>query len=43
MYGKRHKLNRRKSGKMFSRGADRSHRKNFSTRTSGPMRGGIRL
>lgn len=37
---KRMKLSRRKSGKMFSKGAKRVHVKNAK---SSPMRGGIRL
>lgn len=42
---KRHKLNRRRSERSFTRGAGRVHRKNFmsSGAFSGPMRGGIRL
>lgn len=42
---RRRKLNRRYSEKSFSRGADRSHRKNFMSHggSVGPMRGGIRL
>lgn len=37
---KRMKMNRKKSKKMFSRTADRVHKKNFPNRV---MRGGIRL
>lgn len=37
---KRKRLSRRKSGKMFSKGASRTHEKNVRR---SPMRGGIRL
>lgn len=37
---RRKKMNRRKSRKLFSRTARRTHKKNLSV---GPMRGGIRL
>lgn len=37
---RRHKMNKRKSKKMFSKGASRTHKKNINTN---PMRGGIRL
>lgn len=37
---KRTKLSRKGSRRMFSKGADRTHRKNIDPR---PMRGGIRL
>lgn len=42
---KRHKINRRYSEKMFSRNANRVHKKNLmpSAGSVGPMRGGIRL
>lgn len=36
----RSKMKKRRSKKLFSRTASRSHKKNFR---SGPMRGGIRL
>lgn len=38
----RSRMGRGKSRKVFSRGAQRVHRKNMLF-TSGPMRGGIRL
>jgi len=38
--GKRFKMNKGKSRRSFSRGADRVHKKNIQP---GPMRGGIRL
>lgn len=38
---KRHKMNRRKSERYFTRGAQNVHPKN--THATAPMRGGIRL
>lgn len=37
---KRHKVSRKKSKRMFSKGAGRTHARNVR---SSPMRGGIRL
>lgn len=38
---RRFKIGRKKSRRMFTRGAQRVHRKNFSG--GNPMRGGIRM
>lgn len=38
--GKRHKLGRRGSGKLFSKTARKTHKKNVAF---APMRGGIRM
>lgn len=40
---KRHKIGMHKSKKMFSRNADKTHRKNVPAPRRLPMRGGIRL
>jgi hypothetical protein len=42
---KRHKMGKKHSKKSFSRGADRVHKKNFSSSAAAPfiMRGGTRL
>lgn len=40
---KRFKLQSRKSKKMFSRNADKTHGKNMTNVRRSPMRGGIRL
>lgn len=37
---KRHRVSRRKSKKMFTRGAKRTHKRNLRAR---PMRGGFRI
>lgn len=40
----RHKISGRKSRKMFSKHADKTHRRNMpGVPRGGPMRGGIRL
>lgn len=38
---KRSKINRKKSKKMFTNGASKTHKKNLTN--TNPMRGGIRL
>lgn len=40
---KRHKIHSAKSQRMFSKHADRTHRKNMPGASRMPMRGGIRL
>ena len=40
---KRFKLSRKKSKKLFSKTARRTHKKNISGGFGAPMRGGIRL
>lgn len=40
---KRHKLSSGKSKRMFSKHADRTHKKNMPAPRRSPMRGGIRL
>lgn len=40
---KRFKIAHKKSKKMFSRNADRTHKKNLPAPRRNPMRGGIRL
>lgn len=40
---KRHRISSGKSKRMFSKAADRTHRKNVVAPRRNPMRGGIRL
>lgn len=40
---KRHKMQRKRSEKYFTRGANRIHRKNLDSGSGSVMRGGIRL
>lgn len=40
---KRHKLSARKSKRMFTRNAVKTHKKNVPKVTRVPMRGGIRM
>lgn len=40
---KRHKIGNRSSKRMFSKHADKTHRRNMPPPRRNPMRGGIRL